>query len=112
WVNLVSFHADAIAAAKKIAPRIPYTLIGGGDVGSSDAAFSDFVRTAFNSYANSVTVHYSTLTEERIHYCHQRHLFVGTWTVDEADLAEKLVLMGVDEIATNFSDVVLATLTT
>ncbi|MBE0447244.1 MAG: glycerophosphodiester phosphodiesterase [Actinobacteria bacterium] len=111
WVTLVSFHADAIAAAKKIAPQISCMLIGGRDIGSSDAAFSDFVRAALNSYANAVTVHYAALTEERIRYCHQHHLFVGTWTVDEEDLAEKLVLMGADEIATNFPDILLAMLT-
>lgn len=109
--NLVSFHAEAIAKAKQIAPQVPYTLIGGINAGLSDRAFFDFTQTALRNGANAVTAHYSILTRERIKYCHNRHLFVGTWTVDNKDLASILIAMGVDEIATDYPDVVLAALT-
>lgn len=107
WVNLVSFHAEAIASAKELAPQISRTLIGGADIGLSDKAFRDFVHTAFSNSANSITVHYSTLTESRVRYCHERFLTVGTWTVDKGDLANKLVSIGVDWIATNYPDVMV-----
>ena len=108
WVNLVSFHAEAIALAKKMVPQISYTLIGGEPVGSSDMAFSDFIRATFSCGANSVTVHYSALTAQRILYCHRRYLFVGAWTVDTEELAKQLFSMGVDAIASNFPDIVLS----
>lgn len=110
WVNLVSFHGEALASAKKAAPQISYTLIGGEPVGTSDKTFFNFVHDALSSGTNSITVHYSALTPERIRYCHERYLFVGTWTVDNRDLAEKLISMGVDAIASNFSDIMLAAL--
>ncbi|MEW5706193.1 MAG: glycerophosphodiester phosphodiesterase family protein [Actinomycetota bacterium] len=110
WVNLVSFHAEALASAKKIAPQLSYTLIGGEPVGSSNEAFFDFIYESLKFGANSVTVHYSTLTSERIHYCHERYIFVGTWTVDDKTQAERLISMGVDAIASNYSDIMISAL--
>jgi len=107
WVNLVSFHAEAIASAKELIPQISRTLIGGADIGTSDEVFHDFVHTAFSNSANSITVHYSTLNESRVRYCHEHFLTVGTWTVDKGDLANKLVSTGVDWIATNYPDVIV-----
>lgn len=107
WVNLVSFHATAIASAKELAPQISRTLIGGTDIGASDEVFHDFVHTAFSNSANSITVQYSTLNESRVRYCHERFLSVGTWTVDEDALANKLISIGVDWIASNYPNVMV-----
>ncbi len=107
WINLVSFHANAIASAKKIEPHISCALIGGKSIGASDNTFFDFVHATLGCDANSVMVHYSTLTPKRVHYCHKRFLSVGTWTVDDKNLAERLILMGVDAIASNYPDVML-----
>lgn len=110
WVNLVSFHSDALLSAKRTEPQISCALIGGEDIGSSDESFADFVSGTLSCGANSVMVHYTTLTPERVHYCHKHFLSIGTWTVDSRDLANRLIAMGVDAIATNRPDVVLALL--
>jgi glycerophosphoryl diester phosphodiesterase len=110
WVNLVSFHADALVSAKTMVPQISCTLIGGEPVGLSDEVFSDFVHTAFSCNANSITVHYSALNAERIRYCHERYLFVGAWTVDKEYLMKELFSIGIDAVASNFPNIILAAL--
>ncbi len=110
WVKIGSFHSQAIATAKKLVPEISSSLIGGAKVGTSDEAFANFVKEALHCGANSITVNYPALTPERVHYCHQRCLFVGTWTVNDAELAERMIAMGVDAIASDYPDVVLKVL--
>lgn len=110
WVKIGSFHPQAIATAKKLAPEISSSLIGGAKVGANDEAFVNFVKEALQCGANSITVNYPALTPGRIHYCHQRCLFVGTWTVNNAKLAEQMVAMGVDAVASDYPDVVLKVL--
>jgi len=110
WVKLGSFHAEAIASAKKLAPEISSSLIGSARVGASDETFANFVKEALRCGANSVTVNYAGLTPERVRYCHQRCIFVGTWTVNDAQLAKRMVELGVDAIASDFPDLVLAAL--
>lgn len=110
WVKLASFHPQAIAAAKRAAPEVSCGLIGGPRVGASDDTFAAFVQEALQFGASAVTVHYSALTPERIRYCHQRYLFIGTWTVNDAGLATQMVEMGIDAIASDFPDLVLPSL--
>lgn len=107
WVNIVSFHSKAIKLAKQNEPEISCALIGGKEIGSSDGIFFDFVYDTLNCGANSVMVHYAALTPKRIRYCHERFLSVGTWTVDDRKLAQNLIAMGVDAIASNYPDVML-----
>ncbi len=110
WVKLSSFHPKAIAAAKQAAPEVSCGLIGGPRVGASDDTFAAFVREALQHGASAVTVHYSALTPERVRYCHQRYLFIGTWTVNDARLAAQMVAMGIDALASDFPDMVLPVL--
>lgn len=110
WVKIGSFHPQAIAKAKKLAPEISSSLIGSAKVGASDETFVEFFKEALRNGANSITVNYAGLTPERIHYCHQRCIFVGTWTVNDAELAKRMIEMGVDAIASDFPDIVLKVL--
>lgn len=110
WVKIGSFHAQAIETAKKLVPEIPSSLIGSAKVGASDETFADFVKDALKCGANSITVNYAGLTPERIRYCHQRCIFVGTWTVNDPELAKRMIAMGVDAIASDFPDSVLTVL--
>ncbi len=110
WVKIGSFYPSAIATVRQLAPNLPCSLIGGAKVGESNETFKAFVQEALRCGANSVTVNYPALTPERIRYCHQRGLFVGTWTVNNAELAEKMTAMGVDAIASDFPDIVLSVL--
>lgn len=110
WVKIGSFYPQAIARAKKLAPEISSSLIGSARVGASDETFAAFVKEALSCGANSITVNYAGLTPERILYCHQRCIFVGTWTVNDAEIARRMVAMGVDAIASDFPDMVLSVL--
>lgn len=107
WVKVGSFHPQVITAVKKLAPEISSSLIGSAKVGASEETFSAFVREALKCGANSVAVNYAGLTPERIRYCHQRCIFVVTWTVNDAETIERMIEMGVDAIASDFPDVVL-----
>ncbi|MGQ9519606.1 MAG: glycerophosphodiester phosphodiesterase [Candidatus Fervidibacter sp.] len=107
WVKIGSFHPQAVEMAKKLEPEVSCSLIGSAKVGASDETFADFVKEALRHNANSITVNHAGLTPDRIRYCHQRCIFVGTWTVNDAKLAEKMIAMGVDAIASDYPDVVL-----
>ncbi|MDW8029212.1 MAG: glycerophosphodiester phosphodiesterase family protein [Armatimonadota bacterium] len=110
WVKIGSFHSQAIATAKKLEPEIPSSLIGSAKVGANDETFNAFVKEALRNGANSITVNYAGLTSERIRYCHQRFIFVGTWTVNNPEIAKRMIKMGVDAIASDFPDIVLSVL--
>jgi glycerophosphoryl diester phosphodiesterase len=110
WVQIGSFHKEAISMAKELAPEISCTLIGGADVGATDDAFANFIKEALSCGASSVSINYPALTQERIRQCHKRWLFVGAWTVNEFELVRQLTAIGVDAIASDFPDVVLEAL--
>jgi len=110
WVKIGSFHPQAVAMSKKLAPEISASLIGSAKVGASDENFAAFVSEALRCGANSITVNYAGLSPERIFRCHQRCIFVGTWTVNDADLAKRMIRMGVDAIASDFPDIILSVL--
>lgn len=110
WVKIGSFHSQAIATVKKLAPEISSSLIGSAKVGANDKTFAAFVEEALKCGANSITVNYAGLTPERVRYCHQRCIFVGTWTVNDAEVAKQMIAMGVDAIASDFPDIVLSVL--
>ena len=110
WVQIGSFHKDAVSKAKELAPEISCTLIGGADVGMTDDTFANFVKEALSCGATSVSINYPALTRERIRYCHQRWLFVGAWTVNDFELVKELTAIGVDAIASDYPDVVLEAL--
>jgi len=110
WVKIGSFHPQAISSVRKLAPEASCSLIGSAKVGATDETFAEFVKEALRCGANSITVNYAGLTPERIRYCHQRYIFVGTWTVNDAGLAKRMIDMGVDAIASDFPDLVLTVL--
>lgn len=110
WVKIGSFHPQAISSVRGLAPEIPCSLIGSAKVGATEETFAQFVKEALRSGANSVTVNYAGLTPERIRYCHQRCIFVGTWTVNDAETAKRMVKMGVDAVASDHPDIVLSVL--
>lgn len=49
--------------------------------------------------------HFSMVTRELVAWAHQRGYHVNTWTVDEPDVARRLIEWGVDGIITNKPDV-------
>ncbi len=110
WVKVGSFHPQVIARVRQLAPELPCSLIGSARVGESDERFEAFVREALRCGATSIAVNYAALTPERVRYCHQRFLFVGTWTVNTAELAQQMVAMGVDAITSDYPDIVLSAL--
>lgn len=110
WVKIGSFHPQAISSVRKLAPEASCSLIGSAKVGTSDETFAEFVKEALRCGANSITVNHAGLTPERVRYCHQRCIFVGTWTVNDADLAKRMIAMGVDAIASDYPDLVLSVL--
>lgn len=48
-----------------------------------------------------VDVHWKTLTEEKVKEYHAYGMEVNTWTVDDPEVAERLLLWGVDYITSN-----------
>lgn len=110
WVKIGSFYPQAISSVRNLVPEIPCSLIGGAKVGATEETFIQFVKEGLRCGANSITVNYASLTPERIRYCHQRCIFVGTWTVNDSELAERVISMGVDAVASDYPDIVLSVL--
>ncbi len=60
---------------------------------------SELVKNNF-----SLDIYYKGITKEIVDYLHQNNLFVNVWTVDDKEVAESLVEMGVDFITTNICE--------
>ena len=51
-----------------------------------------------------IDAHYSMITEELINECHSHGLKVNAWTVDDPEIAAKLIDMGIDYITSNICE--------
>ena len=55
-------------------------------------------------YGYDLDLHYALVTEELLDICHKNGLKVNTWTVDDTEIAKKLIDMGIDYITTNICE--------
>jgi len=89
-----SFQADEVAAARRVMPHLPASMI-----------FDVFVTRAIPTYLaqgyNVISLRKTTVNEELVAACHDQGLRVYVWTVDEEDEMRKLIVWGVDGIYSN-----------
>lgn len=63
--------------------------------------FEDGLVDLLKTHRLDLDIHYSALTEENIALLHGNGIVVNTWTVDDPEIAGKLIAWGVDQITSN-----------
>jgi glycerophosphoryl diester phosphodiesterase len=93
-VLVSSFQEDEVAAARRVMPLVPASMI-----------FDGFTIRAIPSYLaqgyNVISLRKTTVSESLITACHEQGLHVYVWTVDEEDEMRKFIAWGVDGIYSN-----------
>ena len=100
WTAIVSFHDEALLRAKKRNPNIITGLIYFKPPGR--------IFDAKKLQAEIVIPRYNLATEKANKLAHKLGFYVVTWTVNDVSLAEKLVKAGVDGIASDYPDKMVA----
>lgn len=93
-VILTSFYHKSIKNAKKMNPSVGAGIIFTGRP-------VNVIQMASNAGANVIFPGYKYLDEDLIKQAHRNGISVYPWTVDDEEIFEKLVEMGVDGIVTN-----------
>jgi glycerophosphoryl diester phosphodiesterase len=96
WVGFNDGNLQYMAEVKRLAPGIPIFW----DRGESD--IDEDIRFAKRHGFESLVLHQSTVTKEKIERVHEAGMKAGAWTVnDEADMA-RMLKMGIDRIYTDY----------
>ena len=99
--RLISFTADALAAARQAAPEIPRLLVL--DNQSDPDSWLDQAR---HVAALGLDLEHTLLTRERIAALHHVGLAVLCWTVNDLQRAGDLLSWGIDGVTTDAIDVI------
>ena len=92
-VTFISFNYENLIKIRKFLPKQSVQYL-----------FSEMTEDNINKAISNnfdVDVAFETLTKENIKRFHNAGLKVNCWTLDDKDIAEKLVNMGVDYITSN-----------
>ncbi|MBN3490548.1 hypothetical protein JV173_03365 [Acholeplasma equirhinis] len=89
----ISFYIDNLLRVKLLRKESNCQLLLGD--------YNDALITLSKSMKFDINIHYSHLTPTRVDYIHSLGLQVNCWTVNDKDIALKLIEMGVDFITTD-----------
>jgi glycerophosphoryl diester phosphodiesterase len=64
-------------------------------------AFTEELIGEMGRYGMDIDVYYKALTEELVRDLHAKGFEINCWTVDDPEVAERLVSWGVDYITSN-----------
>jgi glycerophosphoryl diester phosphodiesterase len=102
-VTLISFDHQAVRRARELEQDLAVGVLYAARLVDAPAA-------AHAAWADAVMPHYGFATPDVIEQAHAAGLAVSVWTVDDADTAKRMAERGVDAIATNYPDRILAAL--
>jgi glycerophosphoryl diester phosphodiesterase len=100
-VILISFNHRAIQHVKALRPEIRTGIL-------YVARLVNSVAVARDVGADALHPNYNYVDPDLVHEAHTAGLAVSTWTVNEPEIMGKLVEMGVDSIATDYPDRLVA----
>jgi glycerophosphoryl diester phosphodiesterase len=103
WVGFNDGNLQYMAAVKRLAPEIPVFWDRGA---STDIA--DDISVAGQHGFESLVLHHSGVTVEKVQQINAAGLEVGAWTVNDGAVMEKLLGMGVERIYTDQPGTLLA----
>ena len=92
-VIFISFNYDNLLNIKKVIPEQKVQFLTGDN---NDDLIAKLVADKMD-----IDIIYTSLTKERVDAMHAAGLEINCWTVDNADVAERLAEWGVDYITTN-----------
>lgn len=90
---IISFYFDNVYQTRSLNKDIPIQLLLG--------EWNKDVIDVASKLKIDINTHYSLLTKERVDELHNNGQLVNCWTVNEPDVALKLIEMGVDFITTD-----------
>ncbi len=97
-VMIQSFDWRLLHATEKIDPRIPRSALFPSRDHNREMNYVDIAKEA---NVKMVSVHYNTVTSEKVLQAHAAGIKVIAWTANEPEVWEKLVAAKVDEIITD-----------
>lgn len=63
--------------------------------------FDEVILQMLKKYHMNLSIHFSKVNQEMVQIVHNHHLKIGVWTVNDIDIAEKMIELGVDYITTD-----------
>jgi glycerophosphoryl diester phosphodiesterase len=87
---------DYVAQAKKQAPQIPIFWDR-----LPNTNIDDDIKVAKANGFETIVMHYSAVTQERVDKIKAAHIKAGAWTVDDRPTLESMLKMGVERIYTD-----------
>jgi len=105
---LSSFSIQALEAARVVAPELPRALLADvsrwAELVPTDQPFEAIVQAALELSAVAIVVQYAGLDADRIARAHSAGLRVLTYTLNDAELAQTLLAVGLDGVITDAVD--------
>jgi glycerophosphoryl diester phosphodiesterase len=103
---IISFKYDSVVAAKKQFPKVPVYYLSSfkqnKETGAWTPTFDELIEQAKAAKADGINVSYKgPITAEVIRKTHAAGLKFLVWTVNDPELAKRLVVDGVDAITTD-----------
>ncbi|MGQ9554141.1 MAG: glycerophosphodiester phosphodiesterase [Anaerolineae bacterium] len=96
-VAVISFNHPSLSLVRQLDNRISTGILFGHGI-------PDPVAEAKLFGASSIRPHYSRITRRLAEEAHEAGMCLHAWTVNDGDLAERLIGLGVDSIGTNYPD--------
>lgn len=96
--EIISFDFDALSSSKKILPEIPVFFLVGK---LNTDEFATLLPKLRENRINGLNLHFSAITPEIAQLCKQNNIPLYSWTIDDLEVAKKLISFGVVGITTN-----------
>lgn len=97
WPLLSSFDVDCLRAAQRVAPHLPTALL-------LDRRPPDWLDTAQALGCRAVVAHHPLWTAEAVRSAQEAGLRTAAYTVNDADIAQRLLDWGLDSLITDAVD--------
>lgn len=98
--QVISFDFDAIKTARELDPNIELGIIFTGKI-------SWFIDIARKLGVQWLHASFDLIDEKGIEEAHRSGFKVGSWTVNDEEIAKVLVDMGIDDVTTNYPDKII-----
>lgn len=92
-VTFISFNLNNLIILRKENNKIPLMLL--------QSKFDENMINTLIKYNLGIDILYKELTKERIDLYHAHNIIVNAWTINDKDVALKLIDWGIDFITTN-----------
>lgn len=95
---IISFDFDALVDAKNAMPDIPAYYLSSK---ITPQTFDELLSRLRENKIDGLNLNFSTITPEVADLCKKNNIPLLAWTVDDPEIAKKLIAMGVTAITTN-----------